>query len=57
MSAALVTSVLTGVFCAVFAVVVNAVPEALSLWAVIGVAFASGFCGSLFAQFVLRRTK
>lgn len=57
MQAALITSVLTGVFCAVFAVGVNFVTSALSLLGVVGVAFASGFCGSLFAQLVLGRTK
>ena len=43
----------TGVFCAGFAAVVDAVTDALSMWQVIGLALVSGFCGSLFASFVL----
>ncbi|MBV2361203.1 hypothetical protein KUH32_15675 [Thalassococcus sp. CAU 1522] len=52
----LLTAALTGLFCAVFAVVIDAVTDALSMATVIGLAFLSGFCGSLFAQLVLRRT-
>ena len=51
----LMTSVLTGVFCAVFALGVDAVFSALPMLAGIALAFVSGFCGSLFAQLVLRR--
>ena len=49
----LTTSLLTGVFCALFAVVIDLVTDALSMSVVIGLAFVSGFLGSLFAQVVL----
>jgi hypothetical protein len=55
--AVLLTSVVTGVFCAVFAVVIDLVTDALNMWLVIALAFVSGFSGSLFAQLVLKRTK
>lgn len=54
-TAILTTSLMTGVFCAGFALVVDVVTEALSLWGVAGLAFVSGFCGSLVAQLVLKR--
>ncbi|WP_425039333.1 hypothetical protein [Primorskyibacter sp. S187A] len=57
MQAVLVTSVLTGVFCAVFATIIDAVTDALNIWTVIALAFTSGFLGSLFAQLVLGRRK
>lgn len=56
-SAVLLTSVITGVFCALFAVVIDAVTDALGVWAVIGLAFLSGFSGSLFAQVILKRAQ
>lgn len=49
------TSLLTGVFCAVFAVGVDTVFSTLPMIAGIALAFVSGFLGSLFAQLVLRR--
>ena len=52
--AILMTALLTGVFCAGFAVIVDAVTDALPMLAAIALAFVSGFCGSLFAQIVLR---
>jgi hypothetical protein len=55
--AVLTTSLMTGVFCAIFALVVDVVTDALSMSTVIGLAFVSGFCGSLLAQFVLGRRK
>lgn len=53
----LTTSVLTGVFCAVFAIGVDTVFSALPMIAGIALAFVSGFLGSLFAQLVLGRGK
>ncbi|WP_168797945.1 hypothetical protein [Pacificoceanicola onchidii] len=55
--AVLMTSVLTGVFCALFSVVVGALSMALSPPVLIGLSFVSGFCGSLFAQLVMKRGK
>ncbi|MGX9353970.1 hypothetical protein ACS3SW_02050 [Roseobacteraceae bacterium S113] len=57
MNPILLTSLMTGIFCAVFATVIDAVTDALTMWTVIGLAFASGFLGSLFAQLVLGRRK
>lgn len=51
----LVTSAMTGGFCAVFAGIVDAITDALSMWQVIGLGGLSGFCGSLLAQLVLKR--
>lgn len=51
------TSLMTGVFCAGFAVVVDALTDALPMILAIAVAFASGFLGSLFAQLVLHRQR
>lgn len=55
MSAILITSVVTGLFCAGFAVVVDVVTDALAMWMAIALAFAPGFLGSLFAQLILKR--
>ncbi|MCH2164110.1 MAG: hypothetical protein MK098_05600 [Marinovum sp.] len=57
MNPILLTSLMTGVFCAVFATVIDVITDALTMWAVIGLAFVSGFCGSLFAQLVSGRGK
>jgi len=53
----LASASLTGVFCLCFALVVDAVTDALPMWAVICLAFVSGFLGSLFAQTVLGKGK
>jgi hypothetical protein len=53
----LLSATATGVFCAGFAAVVDAVTDALSMWQVIGLAMVSGFCGSIFASLVLGRGK
>lgn len=45
---------LTGLFCIAFALVVDAVTDALPLLWVVVLSFASGALGSLFAQIVLR---
>ena len=50
-----VQATLTGAFCIVFALAVDAATEALSLLAIAALSFASGFLGSLFAQSALRR--
>ena len=51
----LVSAVLTGAFCAVFAVAIDWITDMLDRRQVIGLSFTSGFLGSLFAQIVLRR--
>ena len=51
----LMTSLMTGGFCAVFAGVVDAITDALTMWQVIGLGALSGTLVSLFAQLVLRR--
>ena len=48
-----ITSVLTGLFCAVFAFVVETVTELFGLWQLLLVSFISGSLGSLFAQTVV----
>lgn len=52
---ALIPAMLTGLFCALFAFVANAVLSITGMWAGIGLAFISGFCGSMFAHYVLRK--
>ena len=51
----LLSAVLTGAFCAVFAVGIDWLTDMLARRQVIGLSFASGFLGSLFASLVLRR--
>lgn len=51
----LATAVVTGVFCAIFAIVVDAVTDALPMLAAIGLAFVSGFLGSLVGQALMRK--
>lgn len=53
MKAALLIAATTGLFCAVFAMVIDAVTDVLSMWQAVGLAFLSGFLGSLTARFVL----
>ena len=48
------TAVLTGLFCVVFAVTVNWVAERLGVAPLLVLSFISGFLGSLVAQSVLR---
>ena len=45
----------TGAFCVVFALFIDRVTEALSLWQIVVASFASGSMGSLFASILLRR--
>ncbi|WP_425098559.1 hypothetical protein [Tropicibacter sp. S64] len=51
------TSLLTGVFCAIFSAVVGALSMAFSPMVLIALSFVSGFCGSLFAQLVMGRRR
>ena len=55
MTRVLAQACLTGLFCIVFAVSVDAVTDVLSLAGIAVVSFTSGFLGSLVAQLVLRR--
>jgi hypothetical protein len=57
MNPVLLTAALTGLFCAMFAGLVDIVTDALAMWQVMILGAVSGFCGSLFAQFALRRGK
>lgn len=51
----LLSAVLTGVFCAGFALVIDIVTDMLDRGNIAMVSFASGFLGSLFAQTALSR--
>ena len=51
----LLTAMLTGVFCAAFAVFIDWATDMLMQNQVIAISFVSGFLGSLFAQTVLGR--
>ena len=55
--AILAAALTTGAFCAVFAGVVDAVTDALSMAQVVIVGAVSGFCGSLFASLMLGRDR
>jgi energy-converting hydrogenase Eha subunit A len=50
----LLTALLTGGFCAVFAVGVDAILPEVMGYEVAMIAMISGFCGSIFAQLALR---
>ena len=52
----LATAALTGLFCAGFALVVDAVSAMFDTVGVAGISFASGFLGSLVAQTIMRGT-
>ncbi|MEO0916577.1 MAG: hypothetical protein AAFY31_06290 [Pseudomonadota bacterium] len=52
----LLSAVVTGIFCACFAVGIDWLTDMLQRGQVAGISFASGFLGSLFASFVLGRT-
>lgn len=55
--AILLTAVLTGVFCSIFAVFIDWATDMLMRNQIIAISFVSGFLGSLFAQTVLGRWK
>ena len=57
MRAVLLTSLMTGGFCALFAGVVDAVTDALTVWQVMMLGGISGLSGSLIAQLILGRSK
>ena len=52
---AILAAVLTGSFCAVFAVVVSSIGMLVSIVPGLIIAFISGFLGSLFATFIIKR--
>ena len=51
----LTSAVLTGVFCAGFATVIDLATDMLERQQVVVISFFSGFFGSIFAQVVLRK--
>lgn len=53
----LMTAVLTGAFCSLFAIVVDTILDLFSLWQLMLASFASGSLGSFFAQAVVGRRK
>jgi len=57
MRSVLLTSALTGLFCALFAGVVDLISLTLDLWQVMLLGAVSGSCGSLIAQLVLGRQR
>lgn len=57
MRSILVTAMTTGVFCAGFAMVVDAATDMLNSYQVAVMGAISGFLGSLFANLIWRRRK
>ena len=55
--AVVIPAILTGVFCAGFAVVIDQLTNMIERTQVILVSFISGFLGSIFARFVLGKGK
>lgn len=55
--AILTTSILTGVFCAGFALFVEYITDMLEQREIAALSFTSGFLGSLVAQFIMRFRK
>jgi hypothetical protein len=55
--AIILSAVLTGTFCAGFAVLIDLATDMLARQQLIIVSFSSGFLGSVFAQTVLNRWK
>lgn len=51
---ALLSALITGCFCAVFAVVVTALGMIISIVPGLAIAFVSGFLGSLFASYIVK---
>ncbi|MEM6479307.1 MAG: hypothetical protein AAF841_13565 [Pseudomonadota bacterium] len=45
----------TAVFCAVFALIVDFITDALAVWQIMGLAALSGFLGSLFGNSLVSR--
>lgn len=50
----LTTAIVTGLFCAGFAFVIEQVTDVLTLTQALLLAMISGFCGSLFAQLLFK---
>jgi len=48
----LISAALTGLFCSIFAVVVDSILDMLSVWMLAGTAAISGFLGRIFAFWV-----
>ena len=57
LQASLVSAALTGLFCAGFAIFVDAITMLFSVWHLLAVSFVSGFLGSLFAAFISSRLR
>ncbi|MEO0664225.1 MAG: hypothetical protein AAFR53_03105 [Pseudomonadota bacterium] len=53
----LLAALATGLFCSIFALVVDAITDALAIWQLMGLAALSGFCGSLFGNTLVGRRK
>lgn len=53
----LVTSLMTGLFCAAFALVVELLTDMLEVRQIAALSFTSGFTGSLVAQFIMKVRK
>lgn len=53
--AIVISAVLTGVFCACFAIGVDYLTDMLDRQSIVVVSFVSGFLGSLFASLVMRK--
>ncbi|MDG1456569.1 MAG: hypothetical protein P8Q92_01475 [Pseudoprimorskyibacter sp.] len=53
----LVTSLMTGIFCAGFALVVELLTDMLEAQQIAVLSFTSGFTGSLVAQFIMKFRK
>lgn len=51
----LTAAALTGLFCMGFALIVDLLTQHLSVVQAVALSFTSGFCGSVFAQLLLRR--
>jgi len=53
----LISAALTGLFCSIFAVVVDSILDMLSVWMLAGTAAISGFLGRIFAHWASGESK
>ncbi len=53
----LIPALLTGAFCAGFALAIDTIVSMVSTWAVAGLAATSGFFGSIFSRAVLGKRR
>jgi len=53
----LISAALTGLFCSIFAVVVDSILDMLSVWMLAGTAAVSGFLGRIFAHWASGESK